>query len=207
MGSPTIQKGIESHPKPSPYPNVQRTYNQSMLNKTHPPHPTPFEVFYDGACILCRKEMDMLKRWDRDQLIVFTDIADPDFANDNDTTKSYDELMSEIHGRVLGEPIIKGISSALRTLRLESYRFALPFLGHPTFTRFGLHHLCQKPLTAYRKMQRRCLPDQMIPLINWPCLSPYQYDPEPTHQMINYTPSLLITESCAFCLSMLILLK
>jgi predicted DCC family thiol-disulfide oxidoreductase YuxK len=72
-------------------------------------YPDRFEVFYDGACVLCRKEMDMLKRWDKEHQIVFTDIAESNFLEYNDTKRSYDELMAEIHGRIVGQTVMKGV--------------------------------------------------------------------------------------------------
>ena len=37
------------------------------------------EVFYDGECPLCVREIRMLRRMDRAGGILFTDIATPDF--------------------------------------------------------------------------------------------------------------------------------
>ena len=56
------------------------------------------EVFYDGDCPLCLREIRMLKRLDRKQNIRFTDIAG-DFVPST-VGKSMDELMDEIHGRL-----------------------------------------------------------------------------------------------------------
>jgi predicted DCC family thiol-disulfide oxidoreductase YuxK len=58
------------------------------------------EVFYDGECPLCLREVRMLERLDRGRgRIVFTDIAAPDFsAAAHGRTQA--ELMAEIHGRL-----------------------------------------------------------------------------------------------------------
>jgi predicted DCC family thiol-disulfide oxidoreductase YuxK len=121
-----------------------------MPTTAHASHSTPFEVFYDGACILCRKEMDMLKRWDRDQVIVFTDIADPDFAKSNNTTKSYDELMAEIHGRVLGEPIIKGVEVFRQLYGRLGWKMAV------SLSRFwGIRHLMDLAYIIFAKNRLR----------------------------------------------------
>ncbi len=57
-----------------------------------------FEVFYDGECPLCRREISVLRRLDRHKRLRFTDIAAPTFdALTLNTT--YETLMAQIHGR------------------------------------------------------------------------------------------------------------
>lgn len=59
------------------------------------------EVFFDGDCPLCTKEVDLLRRMDRGRgRIVFTDIADPTF-DAAAYGKTWDDFMAKIHGRVL----------------------------------------------------------------------------------------------------------
>ena len=57
------------------------------------------EVFYDGGCPLCRREMGLLQRWDRRQRIRFTDISALSF-DPQAVGKTFDELMSRMHGRL-----------------------------------------------------------------------------------------------------------
>jgi len=62
---------------------------------------TPFEieVFYDGACPLCMREINWLRRLDRKQRIRFTDIASAGF--DASTLGiAWSTLMDRIHGRL-----------------------------------------------------------------------------------------------------------
>lgn len=63
------------------------------------------EVFFDGECPLCTREIRLLRRLDRHGRIRFTDIAAPGF--DASTTPwSRDELMASIRGRNAdGDPI------------------------------------------------------------------------------------------------------
>ena len=42
--------------------------------------PWPLEVFYDGACPLCRREIAVYRRRDRDGHVRWVDIAQLDFA-------------------------------------------------------------------------------------------------------------------------------
>lgn len=65
------------------------------------------EVFFDGACPLCQREIGWLRRWDRRGRIRFTDIAAPGFVPPAD--HSFDELMAEIHGRLPDGTWIKGV--------------------------------------------------------------------------------------------------
>jgi predicted DCC family thiol-disulfide oxidoreductase YuxK len=62
-------------------------------------HPYDIEVFFDGGCPLCVREMGLLRKWDRRSRIKFTDIHDPLFVA-ADVGKSQDELMAQIYGRL-----------------------------------------------------------------------------------------------------------
>lgn len=66
------------------------------------------EVFYDGGCPLCRREINMLSRWDRRKRIRFTDIEAVAF-DPATIGRSHDELMAEIHGRLPDGSVIKGV--------------------------------------------------------------------------------------------------
>ena len=57
------------------------------------------EVFYDGECPLCLREIKMLRWMDRKKNIRFTDIADPAFCP-ADYQKTIQEFMDEIQGRL-----------------------------------------------------------------------------------------------------------
>lgn len=66
------------------------------------------EVFYDGECPLCLREIKLLRRLDRKHRIRFTDIADPSFspASFGMTMKDF---MDEIHGRLRSGEWITGV--------------------------------------------------------------------------------------------------
>lgn len=67
------------------------------------------EVFYDGDCPLCLKEIQMLQWFDqRRHRIRFTDISVRDFQA-ADVGKSMDTLMAEIHGRLPSGEWIVGV--------------------------------------------------------------------------------------------------
>lgn len=79
------------------------------------------EVFYDGGCPLCRREMALLRRLDRRGLIQFTDIADPAFDAAR-LGRSFDELMGEIHGRLPDGTWIKGVDVFRRLYGAVGFR-------------------------------------------------------------------------------------
>ena len=66
------------------------------------------EVFYDGECPLCLREISLLRRLDRKHRILFTDIADPSFspARFGMTMKDF---MDEIQGRLRSGEWITGV--------------------------------------------------------------------------------------------------
>ena len=66
------------------------------------------EVYYDGACPMCAREIAMLRRLDRQGCIRFVDIAAPGF----DATAlgaTQDALMARIHGRLPDGSLIDGV--------------------------------------------------------------------------------------------------
>ena len=67
-----------------------------------------FEVFFDGDCPLCLKEITFLRKKDKHERIKFTDIAATEFSP-SDTGKSLSELMAEIHGRLPDGTLVTGV--------------------------------------------------------------------------------------------------
>lgn len=69
---------------------------------------TTFEVFYDGDCPLCAREIRMLQKLDRQGRIAFTNIASRTFvAPHGGPTR--DELMARIHGRSADGRWVEGV--------------------------------------------------------------------------------------------------
>ena len=66
------------------------------------------EVFYDGDCPLCLKEIQLLRWMDRRQKIRFTDIAAADF-DPSSVGLTFQELMDRIHGRLADGQMIEGV--------------------------------------------------------------------------------------------------
>ena len=66
------------------------------------------EVFFDGDCPLCMKEISMLRRLDRRGRIGFVDIAAPDF-DASTVGLSWEQLMDRIHGRLPDGELIEGV--------------------------------------------------------------------------------------------------
>ena len=66
------------------------------------------EVFFDGACPICRREIAFLRRLDRRRRVRFTDLALLDSASAIDGV-TWNELMAEIHGRLPNGSWIKGV--------------------------------------------------------------------------------------------------
>lgn len=66
------------------------------------------EVFYDGDCPLCMREISMLRRLDRRGRIRFTDIADPAF-DAAALGRSFEDMMARIQGRLPDGTWIEGV--------------------------------------------------------------------------------------------------
>lgn len=66
------------------------------------------QVFFDGNCPLCRREIDFLARRDRDGRIEFTDIAASEFSA-ADYGITMDDFMAQIRGRLPDGRFITGV--------------------------------------------------------------------------------------------------
>ncbi len=71
-------------------------------------HPYVIEVFFDGGCPLCQREISLLKRWDQRQRIRFTDIDAPSFQP-ADVGLTREALMAQMHGRLPGGTWLTGV--------------------------------------------------------------------------------------------------
>jgi predicted DCC family thiol-disulfide oxidoreductase YuxK len=79
------------------------------------------EVFFDGDCQLCLREITLIRRWDREQRIRFTDIAAPDFHPEL-LGKQYEALMAEMHGRLPDGSWIQGVEVFRQMYALVGFR-------------------------------------------------------------------------------------
>ena len=66
------------------------------------------EVFFDGKCPLCMREIRMLQRRDKHKKIKFTDISAKNFDEDS-VGISWNSLMDRIHGRPPDGTIVEGV--------------------------------------------------------------------------------------------------
>jgi predicted DCC family thiol-disulfide oxidoreductase YuxK len=66
------------------------------------------EVFFDGECPLCVREIRMLQFLDRRGRIRFSDIATPDF-DPTPLGLSWEALMDRIHGRLADGTLVEGV--------------------------------------------------------------------------------------------------
>ena len=87
----------------------------------------PFEVFYDSHCPMCRTEIEMIRRKDKQSQMKLTDISAADF-DATGTGKTLDELMREIHGRYADGSIVIGVE----VFREIYGRLGFGFLVKPT---------------------------------------------------------------------------
>ena len=66
------------------------------------------EVFYDGGCPVCLREVRLLRRLDRRGSVLFTDIDEPGFEPPR-PGPAFDDLMARIHARLPDGSWIQGV--------------------------------------------------------------------------------------------------
>lgn len=110
-----------------------------------------FEVFYDGDCPLCVREISALRALDRRGRVRFTDIADPRFDPAREGLPAWETLMDRIHGRVLETgTIVEGV---------EVFRALYEAVGLGPlvrWTRLGpVDHLLERAYAAFASRRLR----------------------------------------------------
>lgn len=88
------------------------------------------EVFYDGDCPLCLREIKLLRWLDSRLRIRFTDIAKPEF-DPADYGKSMQEFMGEIQGRLPDGQWIIGVEVFRRLYAAVGFRLLVPLTRIP----------------------------------------------------------------------------
>ncbi|HWO23396.1 MAG TPA: DUF393 domain-containing protein [Kofleriaceae bacterium] len=115
------------------------------------------EVFYDGDCPLCMREIRMLMRKDREARIQFTNIAAPGFDAAAYGT-SYPALMERIRARLPDGTWIEGVEVFRRLYAAIGFRRLAALTRLP-----GLSHLLALGYRIFAKNRLRwtgrCTPD------------------------------------------------
>lgn len=100
------------------------------------------EVFYDGDCPLCKREIAMLRRRDQRHLIRFTDIADFRF-DPQELGLQHSELMAEIHGRLPDGTVIQGVEVFRRLYEAIGFKRLVKLSRLPVVaTALGMTYKC-----------------------------------------------------------------
>lgn len=85
------------------------------------PAPTSvLEVFFDGACPFCAREVRFLRRLDRRGQVLFTDIAEPGFSPER-ARVPWDALMDRIHARLADGTLVEGVEVFRRIYALLGF--------------------------------------------------------------------------------------
>ncbi len=116
----------------------------------------PLQVFYDGGCAICSREMQAYQQRESAGRLLFLDISAPEFSA-AEHGRSFDEFMKELHVRDARGKFHTGISAFSRiwsafpdsplysllgrTINLPLIRQGAD-LGYATFARF--RHLLPK---------------------------------------------------------------
>jgi predicted DCC family thiol-disulfide oxidoreductase YuxK len=108
------------------------------------------EVFFDGDCPLCVREIDLLRKLDKNtQRIRFTDIQAEDFSADA-VGLTFAELMRRIHGRLPNGQLIEGTEVFRRLYAAVGFRRTVAFSRWP-----GVSQVLDAGYTLFAKNRLR----------------------------------------------------
>ncbi len=120
--------------------------------------PTDVEVFYDGDCPLCMREIRMLMRRDKRHRIQFTDIAAASFDAAAYDGRTWQSFMDRIQGRLPDGTWIEGVEVFRRLYTAIGFRWLVAPTRLP-----GISHLLGLAYRTFAKNRLkwtgRCNPD------------------------------------------------
>ena len=116
------------------------------------------EVFFDGDCPLCLREINMLRWLDKKERIRFTDIAAHDF-DPRTTGLTMGELMDRIQGRLPSGEGIEGVEVFRRLYRAVGLGWLVAWTAWPGFR--GLADWGYRTFAKNRlRLTGRCVKDE-----------------------------------------------
>ena len=107
------------------------------------------EVFFDGECPLCRREISFVRRIDRRSRVRFIDIAEPSF-DARATGRTHEELMARIHARLPDGSLVEGVEVFRRMYAAAGLRPLVALSRIP-----GLSHLLDAGYRWFAKNRLR----------------------------------------------------
>ena len=108
------------------------------------------EVFFDGDCPLCLREIELLRKLDKEsQRIRFTDIQAADFSVES-VGLTFPELMRRIHGRLPSGELIEGTEVFRRLYAAVGFRRAVAVSRWP-----GVSQMLDLGYTLFAKNRLR----------------------------------------------------
>ena len=121
-----------------------------------------FEVFFDGGCPLCAKEIDFIRWLDKKNCLIFTDIDANDFNPIQETGRDFATLMASIHGRLSDGTIIHGVEVFRQLYGRTAFKWAIPLTRLPGITQ--ILDLLYDFFARYRlRVTGRCTPELCSP--------------------------------------------
>lgn len=107
------------------------------------------DVFYDGQCPLCAREMNALRRLDRKRRIHFIDLTRADLAT-SAPGKTLPQLMEKIHARLPNGEWIDGVEVFRRLYGLVGFRWLILLTRIP-----GIAWLLDRAYLAFARNRLR----------------------------------------------------
>lgn len=116
-----------------------------------PSAPAPFdvEVFFDGGCPLCAREIALLRRLDRGGRLRFTDVAAPGF-DPAGVGVTFQALMDRIHARLPDGTLVEGVEVFRRLYAAVGFRRLVAASRVP-----GISHLLDLAYGAFARNRLR----------------------------------------------------